>query len=119
MANVQYQGSISLANFTTTAYVPAITGGKVASFNSFKKNGSSLLQIGSADISGAVVCTLQVSVDGNYWANAQENGSDITFSLDTTTPIVKILNGKDDLLWRVAITINSKTGTVDYVIKDV
>lgn len=118
MANRQYSGTIDLGDFTTTAYVPAVNKGVTASYNSFKESGLVLMQIGSADISGAVTCNLQVSADGAYWANAQEDGSDITFSLNTTTPIVQLVTGASKMLYRVAITINSKTGNVDYVFKD-
>lgn len=119
MANkdVQYKGSIDLSDFTTTAYLPAK--GELITFNSFKSSGKSVLQMGSADLSGAVTATLQVSGDGNYWANAQEDGSDVTFSISTTTPIVEILVGEEQLMFRVAVTIGGQTGTIDYYIRDI
>ena len=117
MADKHYQGQISLADFTTTAYLPA--NGTIVYGNRLKESGKALLQVGSANLSGAVTCTLQISVDGTYWATAQEDGTDITYSLDTTTPIVDIISGEKRLLWRLAITINSKTGLIDYYIKDV
>jgi len=113
----QYEGSIDLEDFTTTAYIPA--NGATASFTAFGNTNKSLLQIGSADISGTVTCKLEISVDREYWAVAQENDADIEFSLSSTTPIVEKLEGDRDLYWRVAITIDGNTGIVDYFIKDV
>jgi hypothetical protein len=111
-------GSISLADFTTTAYLPAI-GGVVASFSGFDESEDVILQMGSADLSGAVTCTLQISADGAYWDAAQEDGTDITYSLSSTTPVVDIIKGKLGLLYRIAVTIDSKTGTIDWVLKNV
>lgn len=118
MEGFQTSGSISLANFTTTAYLPA-KAGKIKSQNAVKESGKFILQMGSADLSGAVVCTLQVSANGAYWANAQEDGADITFSLSTTTPVVELITAASGLFWRIAVTINSKTGVIDYFVKDV
>lgn len=114
----QYQGQIDLEKFTTTAYFPAKDGVIVAS-NNFKESGQIMLQMGSADLSGAVTCSFEVSVDGTYWDVAQEADVDITFSLSASTPVVRLITGAHKLMWRVSIAIASQTGVVDYIIKDV
>jgi len=112
----KWQGEIDLTDFTTTAYLPA--NGVIVLNNAFSNTGKSLLQMGSDDLSGAVTCTLEVSVDGDYWGAAQQDGADITFSLSATTPVVEILEGSKDLLFRVSIAIAGVTGSIKYKIKD-
>lgn len=109
-----FSGAIDLEDFTTTAYLP-VDGNTLQSVK-FGENGKSFLQVGSDNLSGAVTCTLQISIDGNYWATAQEAGTDVTFSLDTDAPIVQIIEGADGLLWRLAITIGGNTGIIKYFI---
>jgi len=114
----QQSGTINLANFTTTAYLPA-KDAKIGSYNSFKESGKVMLQMGSANLSGAVSCALQVSVDKEYWAPALVETVAVTFSVSATTPVVEIIEGAPGLYWRIAVTINSKTGVIAYAIKDV
>ena len=114
----QYSGKIDLSDFTTTAYLPA-KNGVIRSYNSFKESGKIMLQLGSSDLSGAVTCSFEISVDGKYWDVAQESDTDITFSVSTSTPVVKVISAENGLFWRVSVAIAGETGTIDYSAKDV
>jgi len=73
------------------------------------------VQLLCTNLSANTTCTLQLSNDNINWCNAQENGTDVTFTLVDDTVMFKSFEADSEVFWRILFG-GVTTGTVNYII---